>query len=569
MTSTTKTCRLTGKEFIVYDDEQKFCEQMEVPLPDICPEERMRRLMAERNARSLYYRKCDFSGKTILSQHHPNTTFPVYETSEWWSDKWDGLDYGMDFDFSRPFFEQFLELKNKVPHMSVYVIGGTMENSDFTNCAAYLKNCYLISESDYDEDCYFSNRLYHSKDIVDCSNGNKNELCYEITNCKNCYNVDFSRYSSNCSDSSFLLNCRGCKNCFGCVNLNQKQYHIFNKPHSPEEYRRIVKSYELNKYSNLVKFRDEVEGFFKNFPRKYINGTMNENATGDSLYNCKDSFECYDSANLRDCKYCVSLIMGANDCHDLTTWGENTTRVFNTAGAGGGAQNIVASFYCGINSSDVSHSFNCMNGNEYLFGCASLKHKKYCILNKQYSEEEYFELRDRIIEHMTASRSEAFPGESHASARPEYGEFFPPNLSPFGYNETMAIEHYPLARKQALDRGFKWKEPDPKEYLPQIYEVPDMIEDVPDSICQKILACTCCNKNFKVIPQELRLYRKKNLPIPRRCPNCRHLDRLKLRNPRKLWNRKCSACDVEIKTSYSPDREETVLCEKCYLAEVY
>ena len=72
-----------------------------------------------------------------------------------------------------------------------------------------------------------------------------------------------------------------------------------------------------------------------------------------------------------------------------------------------------------------------------------------------------------------------------------------------------------------------------------------------------------------------------NIPIPRLHPNIRYKNRFALRNPMKLWNRKCmcdkfnhpnhigSACEVEFETSYAPERLEIVYCEKCYQQEVY
>ncbi|EKE26117.1 MAG: hypothetical protein ACD_4C00428G0002, partial [uncultured bacterium (gcode 4)] len=48
-------------------------------------------------------------------------------------------------------------------------------------------------------------------------------------------------------------------------------------------------------------------------------------------------------------------------------------------------------------------------------------------------------------------------------------------------------------------------------------------------------------------------------------------DRMKLRNPRKLYDRTCDnpICRKPIKTTYSPDRSEIVYCESCYEKEVY
>ena len=123
-------------------------------------------------------------------------------------------------------------------------------------------------------------------------------------------------------------------------------------------------------------------------------------------------------------------------------------------------------------------------------------------------------------------------------------------------------------------------------------------------------------KPFRIIPQELEFYRKHHLPIPRRHPDQRHLDRMKMRNPRKLYERICDCpeCEINNKTSlssfssnenpfgtrerdsptendketvdafalnprtrkrgkkmlttYSPERPERVYCEVCYEREV-
>jgi len=56
------------------------------------------------------------------------------------------------------------------------------------------------------------------------------------------------------------------------------------------------------------------------------------------------------------------------------------------------------------------------------------------------------------------------------------------------------------------------------------------------------IECEITKKPFKIIREELEFYRKHNLPIPRRHPDQRHLDRMKLRNPRKLFMRKCDKC---------------------------
>jgi hypothetical protein len=116
--------------------------------------------------------------------------------------------------------------------------------------------------------------------------------------------------------------------------------------------------------------------------------------------------------------------------------------------------------------------------------------------------------------------------------------------------------------------------------------LPDHIKDVDDSIVGKAIGCLhkeeCneqCTEAFRIVPDELQFYKRMNLALPRLCPNCRHYQRLKKKNPLKLWHRNCMCekdhahhsgkCEVEFETSYSPDRPEIVYCEKCYQAEVY
>ena len=162
----------------------------------------------------------------------------------------------------------------------------------------------------------------------------------------------------------------------------------------------------------------------------------------------------------------------------------------------------------------------------------------------------------------------------------KYGEFFPPELSPFAYNETIAQEYFPLTKEQSIKQGYKWKEKEERNYTIDIKneDIPDNIKEVNNDIIGKVIECnhkgTCneqCTEAFKIIPEEIQFYKRMNLPLPRLCPNCRHYARLSQRNPLKLWHRKCmkKGCTNEFETSYSPDRLEIIYCERCYQQEVY
>ena len=127
------------------------------------------------------------------------------------------------------------------------------------------------------------------------------------------------------------------------------------------------------------------------------------------------------------------------------------------------------------------------------------------------------------------------------------------------------ISLQPIKKEEAKKRGYKWQEADTKNYQPQNYKIPEDIKDVPDSICNEILACERTGKNYKIQKAELKFYKKMNLPIPRLHPDERHKDRMKQRNPRKLWERRCGDCNRKIQTTFAPERPEKILCEECYL----
>jgi hypothetical protein len=146
-------------------------------------------------------------------------------------------------------------------------------------------------------------------------------------------------------------------------------------------------------------------------------------------------------------------------------------------------------------------------------------------------------------------------------------------MSPFGYNETVANEYYPLTREEGIKDGrFNWS--DYEAPFPQVEKIipaeklPDTIENIPDDILNWAIECEVSKKPFRIIKQELEFYRKHSLPIPRRHPDVRHADRMKMRNPRKLFERKCDKCMKDMITTYSPERPEIVYCEECYNREV-
>jgi hypothetical protein len=169
-----------------------------------------------------------------------------------------------------------------------------------------------------------------------------------------------------------------------------------------------------------------------------------------------------------------------------------------------------------------------------------------------------------------------------------YGEFYPIELSPWAYNETLAQEFFPLNEEKTKKNGYDWRNPDTKDFNITILanQIPDNIDEVDEDILKEVLECShkgeCnhqCGVAFRITDYELKFYKKHSIPLPIFCSNCRHYERYKVMPALKLWHRLCMCdkenhthngkCEVEFETSYSPDRPEIIYCEKCYQQEVY
>jgi len=561
-----RKCQNCKQDFVIEPDDFSFYEKMEVLPPKMCPDCRSQLRLTFRNERFLYKRTCNNCKKNTISMWSDNKTYSVWCHDCWWGNDLDATKYGMDYDSNKPFFEQYDELFNKVPKPAL--VGFRNVNCHYLNFTADNKNCYMIIESSNNENCINCYWIQLSKELVDCSYTNKVELSYEVDDCYNCSNLRFSKGCHSCLDSAFLLDCRNCNDCLGCMNLRGQKYNIFNRQHTKEEYKKKLESYRLDTYSGALAFKKKFEEFIKDKPRKFAEVTNAVRSTGNYMNNVKNSRHCFHSYDAEDNAYSVHVWRGAKDCMDCNTAGRGVEKIYNSLNSGLQGTNIICCSYC-WGSQFVEYCLNCPNSKN-LFGCAGMIKGSYCILNKQYSKEEYEKLRKEIIEKM---KKEGI-----------YGDFFSKDLSPLGYNESSAIDEFPLTKKEALARGFKWEDTERGTYGKETIDwkiFPDSINDLPKDfdVEKEVFVCTDCKKNYRIITDELSFYKRMKIPLPRNCPECRHVRRVKDRGPNKLWHRTCMCekenhahkgnCENEFETAYAPERLEIIYCEKCYQQEVY
>ena len=592
MDSETRQCQNCKQDFVIEPDDFDFYEKMKVPPPTFCPECRMQRRLAFRNELALHRKISAASGKEIISIIRSDSPIKVYEHDVFYSDDWDPLAYGKDYDFQKPFFKQLHELMIETPTLALFDEKST--NSSYCNVTVEQKNCYLISASWTNEDCMYINRGAGNKNSLDLYICGRNESCYENVYCEDSYKLFYSHTCKDCNNSYFLYDCRGCSNCFGCTGLRNKNYYIFDKPYTKEEYFIKIKDWDLGDWNVIEDIRQQVVKLRLHIPHRYAQILKSINAVGDHIHNVKDVYYCFDFlSGAENVKYSHWSNGEFRDSYDTGPGtGGNSELLYEVVSAG--VQNFRCMFgFINWYSHDLQYCINC-HGSNNLFGCVSLRNKSYCIFNKQYSKEEYEALVPKIIAHMNE-----IPYIDKKGRVYRYGEFFPIEISPFPYNDSIAQDYMPLTKEEAEAQGYAWGEAQQRNYkiTKRAANLPVKISDVSDDITQETIECmhegTCadgCATAFRITPDELKFYRNLQIPLPRLCFICRHKERLKQRNPMKLWHRKCQCagsksengvyqntvkhfhgdghCPNEFETSYAPDRPEIVYCEQCYNSEV-
>lgn len=557
------SCGQCGRTFEVTDEDMQYYEKISpvfqgtkhlIPAPKLCPDCRQQRRLAWRNERVLYTRLCDLCHRQIVSVYPSDINFPVYCNHCWWSDQWDPTDFRIEYNLAEPFFAQWEELRGKVPQLAIQNDDGIgSQNCEYCYDFSRGKNCYRVIGSWFIEDCYYSLNCNRSKNIVDCNTVNiDSELAYECLDSQRLYHCGYLQNCENCRDCYFGFDLKGCRDCFACYGLRQKQFCIFNEQLGEEDYRKKMQEVNVGSHSAVKWIRNQFDQWALKFPRKFANIQNSENCAGNNIFNSKEVLG-YNVINSEYCKF-IDRSDGLKYCYDL----------INTGGPQWCCDCVTPdtsymthfSAWC-WDCKNVLLSDNCHSSSD-LFGCIGMRRAKYCILNKQYSKEDYEELAGKIVGSLQKTG--------------DWGEHLPITLSPFGYNTTAAHEYYPLEKTEVLKRGWRWAESLPytkgKETVTW-KQIPDDIHNLQPGFEKEILACQECRRNFRLLEKELVFYNKMPAPLPRLCFDCRHLARFKRKTPTRLWERVCDKCGQKVETAYPPDRPEAIYCGTCYEKGIY
>jgi len=579
-------CQNCHKDFTIEPDDFSFYEQMKVPPPTFCPMCRIERRFVFRNEKKLFKVKDSFTNEEIFSQFPQESGRKIITHEKWFSDGWNAEEYGCDYDFSKNFFEQILELEKKIPALALRV--QKMINSPYCSNDTGLKNCYLCFASNHSENCMYGVNNDFSEDCIDNSHINHSERCYECFWIEKCYQCYFTIMSAESRNLWFCRNCLGCNDCFGCTNLRKVSYYIFNKKYTKEEYENKIREIELDTISGIFKAREKARAFWKTQPTKSQHGLKNINSTGSHVTNCKnvnDSFLIREGENLKYCQYMP--VPSNKDCYDACNWGNGMELHYETCMCGDHTYNIKFSSNCWPNCKNIEYCMNLFSCSD-CFGCVGLRKKQYCIFNKQYEKSEYDILVEKIKKHM-----DDMPYVDKKGNIYKYGEFFPIEFCPFGYNNTVAVQHFQMTKEKALEFGYPWIEVERSKYniTKKVSDLPDKINDVDNTITEEVIECRNCKNPYRILEDEFNFYKNEKLPLPDLCDECRFKRRIEDRMTIRLYKMKCMCegttdvtkiyqntsrhfhendpCLEQFKTGHSPEKKEIVYCEKCYQQEIY
>jgi hypothetical protein len=488
----------------------------------------------------------DLSGESFITVLSEKSRYPIYKSREWWSDAWDPMGYGQDYDSSRPFFDQLKELQERVPRP--HQTGENSINCDWCDDVWSSKNCYLCRSMEKCENCSYLYRVLNTKDSFDIVHSFDLENSYDCLFCHNSFNLNFSENSRDCIDSYFLFDCRNCQNCFMCYNLRNKQYCIRNKQYTKEEYEKELKNIDLSSYKNVEFLKNEFEVFLKNeaIHRENFN-IRTTNSTGNYLTDCDKCVNCFFWDKSQNCRNHFRGINTKDSIDQTFTW--NTEVSGNNSGVFGGYEIKYSSWSDARYSEYLDLCVEC----EYCFGCIGLRKKKYCILNKQFTKEEYEKLKTEIIKDMEKNR--------------EYGKFLPYSMGLCEYNFCTGMIYFPnLKKEEILSKGGYWLDEDlSSSDGVSSHELPDSILETDASISSQALICPESKYRFNISPEEYQFHKRKNFALPRIHFDSRIMKRNQKMSIFKAYYYKCFYCKKDIMAYYPPEwGYQKIACEECY-----
>ena len=545
-----RVCALTGEKWMMTEEEVGWYKKFNVPPHPWSPETRMKHVVGYFEMYQFWYRK----DPKHISSVHPSTGIHSLPDEQWFDQ--DFSSFQKDIELDRSTLDQMHELLLQVPIPASRHIEkpeNSITISSFGDVNSYFVVACKSKNSIYCTD------VYMLENSIECSAGSYVTDCFRVMMSHRMHRCKFSHICFDCIDSAFLFDCRNCQNCFGATNKRNKQYLWFNEQLSKGEYEKRLSEVDLSCRSKLNEYKAR---FMK---------MMEEDTVWPENFNdkCTNVIGEY-TVNAVDCKYVFSGMNGPyRDLYHVSyPYGNAHTCAFT-----GAPVNASEIYLCNIASTSAkclfSYSINNCQRVEYCyycyncedcFGCFALQRKRFCIFNKQYTEEEYYRRLDEV--------------KCAMLEQGEYGQFFPvkffigywPDGGTVLYPQTAAKdEDYDPLPFGPEDDGATGEIDESK--LRSSKDVPDCIDDMKDEDWIGVPVYDAnFGRRFSYLKPELDFYRKHRLAPPTNHFIERVYSFWKEENSEVWRPDACDKCSKElIVTINQTYQNRKIYCKPCYL----
>lgn len=430
----------------------------------------------------------------------------------------DSIEYthGIAYDESKNIFENYAKLRSKIKWINMINFFNS-ENSEYADVVSKWKNIYLSTfVVNGDEDVMYSfwvndqsKRILNSAIISDHS-----ENVYFSLAVQHSFKVFYSRYINNSSDIWFSTNLLWCNHCIDCHNLENKSYCIGNIEYKKEEY--------LEKKEVYLKDKSEFYDRYCSLKNKKGKHLASSDITGSYAVESEDIEGAHFTYRISTWRN-VFNVWGFEWCKNIYDvfdgWWPSLQDIYWVNGIAINSENCYLS--CHVpNCNTVFYSYY-LESCSFCIGCIWLQNKSYCILNKQYTKQEWETLANNIFATMESDGI--------------LGDFFPWELNPFYFNDTMAGILGDFTQEEVEAEWYMWRQEEIRVDIPESSDVISVHDlkhyqwykdgkwDINKSILNKVIQDKKWNY-YRIVQMEYNFLMKYSLPLP----EIHWLDRMKL-----------------------------------------